>query len=83
MLFKNKSTFLSDPIAPRGGLRFIRIRGTFGGGTVKLLLESDGAFHEYPELVFTQSTAQAVDVPAAVQLQLQVTGCTDVTVDVD
>ena len=83
MLFKNKSTFISDPIPPRGGLRFIRIRGTVGGGSVKLLRESDGAFHEYPELVFNSPTAQAVDVPAAVQLQLSVAGCTDVTVDID
>ena len=67
MLFKDKTTFTSDPLSfPANGAKFndlwIGVTGA-GPAYIDLLDAEDGTWRTYPELTFSGTTGQLLTLP--------------------
>jgi len=61
----------------------IYIHGTLGGGSVAIeIKDGQGTFKSYPETVFTEETAQSVELHDNAEIRVVVAGATSVDVEV-
>ena len=64
MIFLNKLSFTSDPIFLPNRFSTEAYITVTGNGPVYIeLLEEDNTYRRFPELTFTSTTAQRIDIP--------------------
>jgi len=61
----------------------VYVYGTLGGGSVAIeIKDGNGDFNSFPETMFTEETAQSVEIHDKADIRVVVNGVTDVNVEV-
>lgn len=71
----NKTNYTSEPVrfaSTQGDSAIIFIAGDFGSGSVKVEVELGDTFYSFPELTFTETTAQRIAIPSGVRIRLKI-----------